>query len=84
MKTRRSTPDREAASLRQADDHPHIIRYFTMESCGEFVYIALALCIGNLENLVEDKIDVKMDSIDISQQVLMGLSHLHGLQFTGT
>lgn len=82
MKNRWTTPDREAALLRQADDHPNIIRYFSMESCDQFVYIALDLCAGNLDDLIQKKMDIKMDNVDILRQVLTGLNHLHGLQCT--
>uniref|UniRef100_A0A1I7WY16 non-specific serine/threonine protein kinase n=1 Tax=Heterorhabditis bacteriophora TaxID=37862 RepID=A0A1I7WY16_HETBA len=47
--------DREADLLRESDAHPHVIRYFCMESDSQFRYLALELCLASLTDYVEVK-----------------------------
>lgn len=34
--------------LRQVDHHPNVVRYYCVEHDGDFVYIALQLCLCSL------------------------------------
>lgn len=71
---------READLLRESDTHPHVIRYFCMESDSQFKYLALELCIASLNDYVERKElqeNVPLSINDILRQATDGLAHLH-------
>ncbi|PIC44218.1 hypothetical protein B9Z55_004661 [Caenorhabditis nigoni] len=71
---------READLLRESDHHPHVIRYFCMESDSQFRYLALELCICSLNDYVERKEvqeGVSLSITDILRQATDGLAHLH-------
>ncbi|CBY24252.1 non-specific serine/threonine protein kinase [Caenorhabditis elegans] len=71
---------READLLRESDTHPHVIRYFCMESDSQFRYLALELCIASLNDYVEQKEvqqNVTIALRDIMKQATDGLAHLH-------
>lgn len=71
---------READLLRESDHHPHVIRYFCMESDSQFRYLALELCICSLNDYVERKEvqeNVSLSLTDILRQATDGLAHLH-------
>ncbi|EFO85805.1 hypothetical protein CRE_01627 [Caenorhabditis remanei] len=71
---------READLLRESDTHPHVIRYFCMESDSQFKYLALELCIASLNDFVERKElqeNVSLSLKDILRQSTDGLAHLH-------
>jgi len=44
---------KEIEALITSDNHPHVLRYFTKEEDGEFVYIALEKCAGSFDQLIE-------------------------------
>ena len=44
-----SIADREVDLLRESDEHPNVVRYFCMEQCRQFRYIALELCVATLQ-----------------------------------
>ncbi|KAF5343039.1 hypothetical protein D9758_011169, partial [Tetrapyrgos nigripes] len=46
---------REVSILQESDDHPNVVRYYYQETKpgGEFMYIALELCLGTLAEVVE-------------------------------
>ncbi|EGT39975.1 CBN-IRE-1 protein [Caenorhabditis brenneri] len=71
---------READLLRESDHHPHVIRYFCMESDSQFRYLALELCIASLNDYVEQKElqeNVSLTLKEILSQATDGLAHLH-------
>lgn len=71
---------READLLRDSDHHPHVIRYFCMESDSQFRYLALELCVASLNDYVERKEvqeNVAIPLNDILRQATDGLAHLH-------
>uniref|UniRef100_A0A1I7UR29 non-specific serine/threonine protein kinase n=1 Tax=Caenorhabditis tropicalis TaxID=1561998 RepID=A0A1I7UR29_9PELO len=71
---------READLLRESDHHPHVIRYFCMESDSQFRYLALELCIASLNDYVEQEDlrgNVSLTLKDILRQATDGLAHLH-------
>lgn len=76
--------DREADLLRESDTHPHVIRYFCMESDSQFRYLALELCVASLHDYVEKK-QVREDTrmtitpVEVLQQATDGLTHLHAI-----
>jgi len=76
-----SIADREVELLRESDEHPHVVRYFCMEQCRQFRYIALELCVATLQDWVEGRysMHVKMDVTAVFRQAVQGLAHLHGL-----
>lgn len=76
-----SIADREVDLLREADAHPHVIRYFAMEQDFQFRYIALELCAATLHDYVEREMfeDGPLDPIVLLEQATSGLAHLHSL-----
>jgi hypothetical protein len=43
---------REISLLVKSDGHPNVVRYFLREQRGEFVYLALQLCVMSLKDFV--------------------------------
>merc|ERR1719410_2704832 len=75
-----SIADREVDLLRESDEHPNVIRYFCMEQCKQFRYIALELCVATLQDYVEGRYtDIKLDMTVVFRQACQGLAHLHSL-----
>ncbi|GMT14573.1 hypothetical protein PFISCL1PPCAC_5870 [Pristionchus fissidentatus] len=75
--------DREVELLRESDSHPHVIRYFCMESDSQFRYLALELCVASLYDYIEKKTTMR-DLLDISSEDILrqstdGLAHLHSI-----
>ena len=50
--------------FRESDEHPNVIRYFCMEQCRQFRYIALELCAATLQEYIEGK--YRTDVLDIT------------------
>ncbi|KAK6624059.1 hypothetical protein RUM44_010917 [Polyplax serrata] len=72
--------DREVELLRESDHHPNVVRYYCMEQDKQFRYIALELCAATLQDYIEGKFKTEViTSIEILQQAMCGLKHLHSL-----
>jgi len=75
-----SIADREVDLLRESDEHPNVIRYFCMEQCRQFRYIALELCAATLQEYIDGKYkSEKLEMTSIFRQSVQGLAHLHNL-----
>jgi serine/threonine-protein kinase/endoribonuclease IRE1 len=75
-----SIADREVELLRESDEHPNVVRYFCMEQCRQFRYIALELCVATLQDYVEGRYsEIKLDIPTVFRQAVQGLAHLHAL-----
>lgn len=74
----------EVSLLQQSDDHPNVVRYFCSQTSmsEKFLYIALELCQGSLEDLIEKqlKISQKIEANDLLYQLTHGLHYLHNLK----
>lgn len=82
----------EITVLRVSDDHPNVIRYFCKYQTEQFLYIALQLCPGTLEDLIQGNKKEPVDGVSISelqsqlspihalQQITSGVHHLHSLK----
>ncbi|EGV60443.1 kinase-like protein [Yamadazyma tenuis ATCC 10573] len=81
----------EVSLLQQSDDHPNVIRYFCSQSSvsEKFLYIALELCRGSLDDLIErPKISANFTHLknltlnysDLLYQLTNGLNYLHNLK----
>lgn len=72
----------EVNILRESDDHPNVVRYYCKYETEQFLYIALELCPGTLEDMVRatHQFSVMYDPLDAVRQVTLGLQHLHNLQ----
>lgn len=79
----------EVSLLQQSDDHPNVIRYFCSQSSlsEKFLYIALELCQGSLDDLVErnkfnfkPKPDNTFNLNHLLYQLANGLNYLHKLK----
>lgn len=80
----------EVSLLQQSDDHPNVIRYFCSQTSisEKFLYIALELCQGSLEDLITkssvmDDTNIKIDCSNVSDllfQLTNGLNYLHNLK----
>lgn len=44
--------DKEIDHLRESDEHPNIVRYYTNKRSDKFIYIALELCPATLEQII--------------------------------
>lgn len=82
-----SLVDREADLLRESDAHPHVIRYFCMESDSQFRYLALELCVASLTDYVEKRHireKVGVEPLEVLRQATDGLTHLHAMDIGKT
>lgn len=72
--------DREVELLRDADQHPNVLRYFCTESDSQFRYIALELCQMTLYEYVTSGMGgLTLRPLSILEQATKGLDHLHSL-----
>ncbi len=76
---------REVSLLKDADDHPNVIRYYYQESHASFLYIALELCPASLADVIERpdqfrEIAVSFNPKRAVRQITSGLRHLHALK----
>ena len=77
----------ETSLLRQSDDHPNVIRYYSQHQTGDFLYIALELCQASLAEVVERPLmNKKLAELGkrymqyVLCQVAEGLCYLHDLR----
>ncbi|KAF4457046.1 IRE protein kinase [Fusarium austroafricanum] len=77
----------ETRLLRESDDHPNVIRYYSQQIRDGFLYIALERCAASLADVVEkpnyfrDLANAgKQDIPNILSQITNGISHLHELR----
>jgi serine/threonine-protein kinase/endoribonuclease IRE1 len=76
---------REVSLLKDADDHPNVIRYYYQEAHGTFLYIALELCPASLAEIIERPDQFREIAVSFSpkravRQITSGLRHLHALK----
>jgi serine/threonine-protein kinase/endoribonuclease IRE1 len=76
---------REVNLLKDADDHPNVIRYYYQEAHASFLYIALELCPASLADIIERpdqfrEIAVSFNPKRAVRQITSGLRHLHALK----
>lgn len=75
----------EVSLLQESDDHPNVIRYFCKQVNDRFLYIALELCPGTLEDLIEkpekfSELNSALTTSEIFYQIASGVHHLHCLK----
>ena len=76
---------KECDVLIAADEHPNVVRYFAREECGDFVYLALERCDGNLADYIRACGDAVIGAGQIEErrkmltQLVDGIAHLHSL-----
>jgi serine/threonine-protein kinase/endoribonuclease IRE1 len=75
----------EVSLLQESDDHPNVIRYFCKQVNDRFLYIALELCPGTLEDLIEKPekflgLNSSLTTSEIFYQIASGVHHLHCLK----
>uniref|UniRef100_UPI00358E3207 serine/threonine-protein kinase/endoribonuclease IRE1 isoform X2 n=1 Tax=Myxine glutinosa TaxID=7769 RepID=UPI00358E3207 len=77
-----SVAEREVQLLRESDEHPNVVRYFCAERDRQFQYIATELCAATLHQYVLDpSFDRRcLEPIELLEQTLQGLTHLHSLK----
>lgn len=78
---------KEVKLLQESDDHPNVVRYFYKEESDRFLYIALELCYGSLNDYMERSLPIPemqqcdtMNPAHILQQITCGLQYLHSLK----
>ena len=76
---------REVSLLKDADDHPNVIRYYYQEAHTSFLYIALELCPASLADIIERpdqfrEISATFNPKRAVHQITSGLRHLHALK----
>ncbi|KKA28349.1 hypothetical protein TD95_000240 [Thielaviopsis punctulata] len=77
----------ETRLLRESDDHPNVIRYYSQQSRDGFLYIALERCAASLADVVEKPhmfrqlADAgRQDIPSVLYQITNGIKHLHSLR----
>ncbi|KAF5020057.1 hypothetical protein F66182_7899 [Fusarium sp. NRRL 66182] len=77
----------ETKLLRESDDHPNVIRYYSQQMRDGFLYIALERCAASLADVVEKPNYFReianagrQDLPNILYQITNGISHLHELR----
>ncbi|KAL3457206.1 hypothetical protein BJX64DRAFT_269321 [Aspergillus heterothallicus] len=76
----------EVGLLQESDDHNNVIRYYCREQAAGFFYIALELCPGSLQDVVERPSDHPqlvqggLDMPDVLRQIVAGVRYLHSLK----
>ncbi|OAQ96938.1 hypothetical protein LLEC1_03624 [Akanthomyces lecanii] len=77
----------ETRLLRESDDHPNVIRYYSQQEQDGFLYIALERCAASLADVVERPHAYRelatagrMDLPGVLYQITNGISHLHNLR----
>jgi serine/threonine-protein kinase/endoribonuclease IRE1 len=76
---------REVCLLKDADDHPNVIRYYYQEAHASFLYIALELCPASLADIIERPDLFRETAVSFNpkravRQITSGLRHLHALK----
>jgi serine/threonine-protein kinase/endoribonuclease IRE1 len=76
---------REVSLLKDADDHPNVIRYYYQEAHENFLYIALELCPASLADIIDRPDQFRDIAISFNpkralRQITSGLRHLHALK----
>ncbi|RCH80182.1 bifunctional endoribonuclease/protein kinase ire1, partial [Rhizopus stolonifer] len=78
---------KEVKLLQESDDHPNVVRYFYKEESDRFLYIALELCFGSLNDYMERTLSIPemqlcdaMNPANILSQFTCGLQYLHSLK----
>ncbi|KAK5991764.1 Serine/threonine-protein kinase [Cladobotryum mycophilum] len=78
---------RETRLLRESDDHPNVIRYYSQVMRGDFLYIALERCAASLADVIEKPNFFRelatagqRDLPGVLYQITNGISHLHSLR----
>lgn len=78
---------KEVKLLQESDDHPNVVRYFYKEESDRFLYIALELCYGSLNDYMERSLPIPemqlcdtMNPANILSQFTSGLQYLHSLK----
>lgn len=75
----------EVSLLQESDDHPNVIRYYCKQASERFLYIALELCPGTLEDLIEKPFKFSdfsnnLTPTQVLYQIASGVHHLHCLK----
>ncbi|KJZ80090.1 hypothetical protein HIM_00804 [Hirsutella minnesotensis 3608] len=77
----------ETRLLRESDDHPNVIRYYSQQIRDGFLYIALERCAASLADVVERPHVFRelanagrVDLPGVLYQITNGISHLHTLR----
>ncbi|ODQ63386.1 hypothetical protein NADFUDRAFT_84511 [Nadsonia fulvescens var. elongata DSM 6958] len=75
----------EVSLLQESDDHPNVIRYYCKQQSEKFLYIALELCPGTLEDVVEKAYQhpdlvKRMNLNQVLFQIGSGVQYLHSLK----
>lgn len=81
LSNRVNLADREAALLRESDQHQNVIRYYCTEQDPNFRYIAFELCMATVHDYVEKK-DFDRSCLtpkSLIHQMLSGIAHLHSI-----
>ncbi|KAI8992276.1 kinase-like domain-containing protein [Pilobolus umbonatus] len=78
---------KEVKLLQESDDHPNVVRYFYKEESDRFLYIALELCYGSLNDYMERSLPLPemqlcdtMNNANILSQMTCGIQYLHSLK----
>ena len=75
--------ENEWSKLEECDSHPNVIRYFCMETCSEFIYLALELCDATLKQYVTEMSWKKfIKPVTVLEEITKGLNFLHSMRIS--
>lgn len=67
-----TSAEREISLLIHSDGNNNVVRYYTQESNGEFIYLALELCDGTLVDIIRNNKNSNLiDNINKSKPFLL-------------
>ena len=75
--------ENELSKLEECDSHPNVIRYFCMETRGEYIYLAIELCHATLAQYVTEVSWKKfIKPITVLEEITKGLDYLHSMRIS--
>lgn len=67
-----SSAEREMDLLIRSDGNSNVVRYYTQEKYGDFIYLALELCDGTLVDIIHENNDNNMlSNVNKSKKFLL-------------
>lgn len=82
IKSRHKQAEREIEVLLGIDDHQNVVKYYHKEEDTFFIYLALQLCEGSLDDFVTNYNPSLSGKQEIIRQILTGLNFLHSKHYS--
>lgn len=66
--------DREVELLKYVDDDVNVVRYYCKQEDADYMYIALELCVGTLQQFIASPTQYQISKKEVLRQITSGLS----------